>query len=656
MASTCPRIRTTTILPLVLTATSLCGCLTSVSPPEVPTTIDGRISLTGSVGDGPVVDASMRLLGNDGSQLMSFVSDTYATYEISVAADTAIYPLTIDATGGTDLVTNLAPDFRFESAVPSPGTAGIANLNPFTTIAVALARELNGGLDSGNLATAEEIVASQLNCGLDSLARSGAMTTLIDESNIAEIVKASETLGELARRVRDLLNGAGYLATGDDVIAAIASDLTDDVVDGRGGTRADERVAAIVTLVHAQVLMESMANEVHVNGADATAAMNQAITQVVPGSPTDMIGDQLITSGMIRKTRIGLAAAFAVNQNPAIQSLHGNVSELQPGMNAATARSLMASNYRSTLQSTLSMIASADAPTIDIVNQVARGDGAIAPANENRAPVISGSPAGTITAGNGYSFTPTVSDPDGDTLTFSVTNQPTWANFDTATGTLSGTPGDADVGSFSNIRISVSDGSLSDSLAAFAITVNDAGSTNSAPTISGSPAGSVTAGQTYSFAPTASDPDGDTLTFSIANRPAWASFDSVTGTLSGTPGDANVGSFSNIRISVSDGSLSDSLAPFAIDVEAVSLGSLTVSWTPPTRNEDGSTLNDLAGYKFYWGTPPDNYTGTATVDNPGISSHVIENLAPGTYEFVVTSYSAAGVESRFSDPATASVP
>ena len=101
---------------------------------------------------------------------MSFVSDTYATYEISVAADTAIYPLTIDATGGTDLVTNLAPDFRFESAVPSPGTAGIANLNPFTTIAVALARELNGGLDSGNLATAEEIVASQLNCGLDSLA------------------------------------------------------------------------------------------------------------------------------------------------------------------------------------------------------------------------------------------------------------------------------------------------------------------------------------------------------------------------------------------------------------------------------------------------------------------------------------------------------
>ena len=38
----------------------------------------------------------------------------------------------------------------------------------------------------------------------------------------------------------------------------------------------------------------------------------------------------------------------------------------------------------------------------------------------NSAPVISGTPAGTVVAGSAYEFQPTVSDADGDTLTFSV--------------------------------------------------------------------------------------------------------------------------------------------------------------------------------------------------------------------------------------------
>ena len=50
------------------------------------------------------------------------------------------------------------------------------------------------------------------------------------------------------------------------------------------------------------------------------------------------------------------------------------------------------------------------------------------------------------------------------------------------------------------------------------------------------------------------DPDGKALTFSITNAPAWASFDTATGRLSGTPGAEHVGATSGIVISVSDGS------------------------------------------------------------------------------------------------------
>src|SRR5262245_48462123 len=73
----------------------------------------------------------------------------------------------------------------------------------------------------------------------------------------------------------------------------------------------------------------------------------------------------------------------------------------------------------------------------------------------NAAPTIQGQPSGSVQAGQAYSFTPSASDPDGDSLTFSVTNLPDWAAFNTATGRVSGTPSSSDIATYSNIRISV---------------------------------------------------------------------------------------------------------------------------------------------------------------------------------------------------------
>jgi len=201
----------------------------------------------------------------------------------------------------------------------------------------------------------------------------------------------------------------------------------------------------------------------------------------------------------------------------------------------------------------------------------------------------------------------------------------------------------------------VSDGEFSAGLAAFSITVNAVAS-NSPPQIAGTPATSINEGQAYSFTPNASDPDGDTLTFSITNQPSWASFNTSTGGLQGTPGAADVGVYSNIVISVSDGQASDSLPAFDISVEAISLGSATLSWTAPTENEDGTTLTDLDGYKLYWGTTSGSYPNSVTIDNPTVTTYVVDNLSPGTYEFVATAFNTAGVESRFSGTATKIVP
>jgi hypothetical protein len=263
----------------------------------------------------------------------------------------------------------------------------------------------------------------------------------------------------------------------------------------------------------------------------------------------------------------------------------------------------------------------------------------------NRAPTISGTPATTATVGTAYSFQPTAADPDGNTLGFSITNRPSWASFSTTTGRLSGTP--TATGTFSNIQIKVSDGRVTTSLPAFSINVTN--SSNRAPVISGTPARSVNAGSAYSFRPTASDPDGNTLTYSIANRPSWATFNTSNGQLSGTPSASQVGTYSNITIRVSDGRATASLPAFSIAVVDVSNGGATLSWTAPTSNTDGSTLTNLAGYRIAYGTSASALTHTVQVANPSVTNYTIDNLSPGTYYFAVRAYTSNGTESANSN-------
>lgn len=99
-------------------------------------------------------------------------------------------------------------------------------------------------------------------------------------------------------------------------------------------------------------------------------------------------------------------------------------------------------------------------------------DAAHGQSRANRAPTISGSPSREVLMDERYAFRPVASDPNGDSLRFSIGHRPAWARFDSATGRLSGTPRAGDVGNYRDIRISVSDGRRSASLPAFAIAVN----------------------------------------------------------------------------------------------------------------------------------------------------------------------------------------
>jgi hypothetical protein len=142
----------------------------------------------------------------------------------------------------------------------------------------------------------------------------------------------------------------------------------------------------------------------------------------------------------------------------------------------------------------------------------------------------------------------------------------------------------------------------------------------------------------------------------VTNKPSWATFNTATGQLSGTPTTA--ATYSNIVIRVSDGKVATALPAFSIAVAAASTGlpgSVTVSWSPPTQHTDGTTLTTLAGYRVRYGKSATALTTVVTVANAGVSNSVIEGLAPGVWYFTVTAFTKDGAESEDSMVVSASI-
>jgi hypothetical protein len=242
-------------------------------------------------------------------------------------------------------------------------------------------------------------------------------------------------------------------------------------------------------------------------------------------------------------------------------------------------------------------------------------------------------------------------------LTFAIVNKPAWATFSSQTGKLAGTPTTSNIGTQADIRISATDKVATALLPEFSIRVVAATGADK-PVISGAPPTSVTAGSTYKFQPTAKDPDGKTLSFSVQNKPAWASFSIASGLLDGTPTSTQVGNYGNIIISTSNGQYSSSLPGFNVAVTTTqpATGNATVNWVPPTENTNGSALTDLAGIRIYYGTSPSSLSKMVQVASPTATSYTIGNLAAGTWYFGGVAYTTSGVQSAMSAVASALIP
>jgi hypothetical protein len=83
--------------------------------------------------------------------------------------------------------------------------------------------------------------------------------------------------------------------------------------------------------------------------------------------------------------------------------------------------------------------------------------------------------------------------------------------------------------------------------------------------------------------------------------------------------------------------------------------SIAFSWVPPTENNNGSPLANLAGYKIHYGPASQDYTQVVAVNNPSLNRYVLDNLPTGTWYFAITAYNSAGIESNLSGEISATL-
>lgn len=74
---------------------------------------------------------------------------------------------------------------------------------------------------------------------------------------------------------------------------------------------------------------------------------------------------------------------------------------------------------------------------------------------------------------------------------------------------------------------------------------------------------------------------------------------------------------------------------------------ITLSWTAPTSNADGTPLIDLAGFKMYRVMPDGSKVQVADIPKDQLTTDI--DLPPGDYDFVGTAYDTSGNESKFTN-------
>ena len=214
----------------------------------------------------------------------------------------------------------------------------------------------------------------------------------------------------------------------------------------------------------------------------------------------------------------------------------------------------------------------------------------------NQAPLITTAPVTTATVGAAYSYDVNATDPNGDVLTYALTQAPAGMAINSATGLIAWTPGAAQTGAQA-VTVRVSDPGGLAAAQSFNLTVA-AANANAPPVITTAPVTAATVGVAYSYDVNAGDPNGDVLSYALTQAPSGMSINAANGLIAWTPSAAQVGPQA-VTVRVADpGGLAVAQA-FTISVSGATVPSTTrVDVASPASY--GAAAGSLAAITLNW--------------------------------------------------------
>jgi hypothetical protein len=414
------------------------GSATSAEAGAPGTLLD--VTISGSVGDGPVTGATVTVYDVNGAVVDSTVSDSAANFRKTVQVKGKQYPLRLIVSGGVDLVTGQAPDFKMVSVMLRPSDKAV-NINPYSTLIVNTAERMPGGLTGANVGLARTTVLDKLGFGLDVNTVPDPITTPITATNAANIIKASEAVGELVRRTRDLIRASGRSASGSSVVSALASDLVDGFVDGLGAAGTNSIVSAVANVVSAQILVESMSNTLRVGGVIATNVIDQSIRSTHPGvSNSQLSGSVRINGQMITQAGIALAAVQVLDSSAAVATVGQTVAGLTANSTSTAVASVLPADTTLVLASASGQVAGTSSANLTLINQIVFAQGDTGTQTASTDSTTTGTTGGTTTDSSGGSTgsTDTTGSTGGTTGSTGGTTGSTGGTSGGSTGTATG--------------------------------------------------------------------------------------------------------------------------------------------------------------------------------------------------------------------------
>lgn len=663
-------------LAAVYRSACLLGCLLALAACSGSTDTnesDGSLlRLAGSVGDGPVVGATIHVYDADGALLDEVVSDDAATYRLTLPGDVAL-PVSVVASGGTDLVTGRELDFPLHAAATRSGALTV-NLSPLSTVAVRAAQCL-GGITDDHLAEAWARIHDQLDLGLDATVMADPMFDPVTADNVEAVVLANEALGETVRRTEAALAASAAPRSGDALLEEVACALlgADATPDGRA---IDHRVVGAFKSAELAVRLETLAGRLEVDGQPATARLDESIRTIMPELASPSVADVPVSASARRQT-VALLAVFAPSiGDAALTRLTADLEHAALPDVPALVDDVLNAGLHNALLSLAEQTALADEMSVAALNDRLARQADAAP------PLLSlAAEPPTVTAG--------------------AAAQLSWASVGAeachADGAWSGSrpaegwygTGPVYVASTYRLTCTGLGGSVEREVRVGIASADapepdpepapapepepePAPEPQPAPAPEPEPEPEPTPAPEPEPAPTpepepepAPQPsvqlaaDQAVVASGASTRLAWTSTDASSCSASGgwsgaraTGGSEWVGPIhAQTTYSLScSGAGGSAVAMISVAVN----GTVTLNWQAPTQNVDGTPLTDLAGYRIHYGTTSRSYTQSVAVGTSGATSHALQ-LPSGTYYFAMTALDAQGNESAYSNEVIKSV-